>query len=121
MLSVLEFQSLIESGAVVHCKTKEECVKVLNVLEQLGFYIYDRTFDLCYKHTFLSPGLDYFGEGICRYNNEYVEKHPNEEERPMFYNDSSIVIDFDEVPFSELTNETSAEEFDECFARLLAP
>ena len=113
MLSLLEFQSLIESGAVVHCTTKEECAETLQFLERLGFCIHDGSRDLSEHPEFLSPGLDNAtGTEICRYINWWVE-FSNE--------DSNTVIEYDVVPFSELTNETSAEEFDECFARLLTP
>lgn len=119
MLSLLEFQSLIESGAVVHCTTKEECAETLQFLEQLGFCIYKYSRDLSKNPDFLSPGLNETGTKIVRYNNRYVES-PNER-LAGFYKNSNTVIEYDVVPFSELTNETSAEEFDECFARLLAP
>lgn len=118
MLSVLEFQSLIDSGAVVHCTTKEECMNVLDFLKQLDFYIHEHTFELSNCPTYLSPGIDRSGTGICRYNNEYVEKPPDER-LVGFYKDSTVVIEFDEVPFVELTNESSAEDFDESFTRLL--
>ena len=118
MLSLLEFQSLIESGAVVHCTTKEECAETLQFLERLGFCIYNYSRDLSKNPGFLSPVLNETGTKICRYNNRCVEKSPNE---IVGYKDSNIVIEYDVVPFHELTNEASAEEFDECFARLLAP
>lgn len=120
MLSLLEFQSLIDSGAVVHCTTKEECAETLQLLERLGFCIYNYSRDLSKNPDFLSPGLNETGTKICRYNNRCVEKPPNER-LAGFYKNSNTVIEYDVVPFSELTNETSAEEFDECFARLLAP
>lgn len=119
MLSLLEFQSLIESGAVVHCTTKEECAKTLQFLEWLGFCIHDGSRDLSKYLNFLSPGPNADGTKICRYNNRDVE-FPNER-LVGFYKNSNTVIEYDDVPFTELTNETSAEEFDECFARLLAP
>lgn len=119
MLSLLEFQSLIESGAVVHCTTKEECAETLQFLERLGFCIHDGSRDLSKYLGFFSPGLNATGTEISRYNNRYVE-FPNER-LVGFYKNSNIVIEYDVVPFHELTNETSAEEFDECFARLLAP
>lgn len=120
MLSLLEFQSLIESGAVVHCTTKEECAEALQFLERLGFCIHDGSRDLSEYPNHLSPGLDATGTEISRYNNWCVEKPPNER-LVGFYKNSNIVIEYDVVPFPGLTNEASAEEFDECFARLLAP
>ena len=120
MLSLLEFQSLIDSGAVVHCTTKEECVKVLDFLEQLGFYIHEHTSNLSNCPTYLSPGIDRSGTEICRYSNEYVEEVPSN--RLLgFYKDSSTVIEFDEVPFEKVRSQQSDDEFDECFARLLTP
>lgn len=120
MLSLLEFQSLIESGAVVHCTTKEECAETLQFLEWLGFCIHDGSRDLSEYPGFFSPGLDATGTEICRYSNWCVEKPPNER-LAGFYKNSNTVIEYDDVPFTELTNETSTEEFDEFFARLLAP
>lgn len=117
MLSVLEFQSLIESGAVVHCTTKEECAETLQFLERLGFCIYNYSRDLSKNPDFLSPGLNETGTKICRYNNRCVEKPPNER-LVGFYKGSNTVIEYDDVPLTEFTNEANTEEFDERFSQL---
>lgn len=120
MLSVLEFQSLIESGAVVHCTTRERCAEVLEFLEQLGFCIHDGSRDLSKYPGYLSLGLDRpTGTEISRYNNFFIEKHPEKRQLVGFYKGSTTVIEYDDVPLTEFTNEANTEEFDKRFSQLL--
>lgn len=117
MLSLSEFQSLIESGAVVNCTTKEECEKTIDFLEQLGFCINDVSRDISKCPWCLSVGLvrGTTGTEICRYNYQIVES--SEEIKPIM--GFPAVIEFNEIPFKESCSQQSDEDFYECFTRFL--
>lgn len=112
-LSVAEFKDLISDGAIVYCTNREDCLEVIALLQSLGFPLPETIMNFEYTETYLSPGLNLGDMVISRYENRYIKDVLLKTQTPR------TIIRFEQVPFKEFTEESSTEDFYECFTRFL--
>lgn len=119
-LSVTEFRDLISDGAIVYCTNKEDCLKVIDFLQSLGFPLSETATDFEDAETYLSPGLNWRNSAISRYANEFVERILSKTQATWdIIPRNRTIIHFEEVPFEEVCSQQSDEDFYECFTRFL--
>lgn len=119
-LSVAEFKDLISDRAIVYCTNKEDCLKVIDFLQSLGFPLSETATDFEDTETYLSPGLNWRNSAISRYANEFVERILSKTQATWdIIPRNRTIIHFEEVPFEEVCSQQSDEDFYECFTRFL--
>lgn len=119
-LSVAEFKDLISDGAIVYCTNKEDCLKVIDFLQSLGFPLSETIMNFKGTETYLSPGFGEFRKLIARYSNSYINKNLKTKTNTIIhFGKPRTIIRFEEVPFEEVCSQQSDEDFYECFTRFL--